>query len=173
MQAHGFAQAPPDTVSRYRIAEALRCNKTTAAAWEVVRPDNESYGVRRPRFALAQDGSKVTLFLDLLRLVQSSRRACKTGVMLRRLSRSHCHLRGKSETCALNGKDEEGRAGSDGKLRALSFTPVLEYPSSRSRGHARPKAMSAQPAPHFRLICSFRHPVVSFFPLSDSNIAFR
>ncbi len=82
MQAHGFAQAPSDTVSRYSIADALRSNKSAAAAREVVRPDNQSDGVRRPRFALGQDGSKVTLFLDLLRLVQSSRRACKTGEML-------------------------------------------------------------------------------------------
>lgn len=71
---------------------------------------------------------------------------------------------GAHGTCWRKGKDSEGQAVLDGKPRALFVTPVLDYAPARARRHARAKAMPAQSAPHFRLVCSLRHPEESFCP---------
>lgn len=72
VQPHGLTQQPADTIAGYSLANTFRRDKTTAAEREVVRSGYKSERLRRPRCAVCQDGSKITLFLDLLRLVQSS-----------------------------------------------------------------------------------------------------
>ena len=90
--AHRLTQPPPDTVSGYSIAKTLRGNETAPAEREVVRLDYESNSLRRPsrwlrpcrrrrpRLALGQDKRKITLFLNLLRLVRSSCGAISTAL---------------------------------------------------------------------------------------------
>ena len=87
--AHRLAQAPPDTVSRHGVADALGRNEPAPAVRECVGFYDEPNGVRRPRSALRQYGGKVPLFLDLLRLVQSSCGVCAGGANLQRFSREH------------------------------------------------------------------------------------
>ena len=64
---HRLTQPPADTVAGYSIAKPFRRNETTPAEREVVWFSDYSNGVRRPCFAVCQDGSEITLFLDLLR----------------------------------------------------------------------------------------------------------
>lgn len=72
MRAHGLSQAPPHTIARYGIADALRGNETAPAMREAIGIDDQPNGVCRPRFSFCQDCGKVPLFLKLLRLLQSS-----------------------------------------------------------------------------------------------------
>ena len=95
VQTHGLTQPPANTIAGYSLADAFRRDKTTAAERKVVRSGYKSERLRRPRGAVCQDGSKVTLFLDLLRLVQSSWRV-RTRVLRFSNSRSSVSPQGRA-----------------------------------------------------------------------------
>jgi hypothetical protein len=66
--AHRLAQTPPDSIPGYCVSKTPGRYESTPANREVVWFDDQPDGVRRPRLALPQDGGKITLFLNLLRL---------------------------------------------------------------------------------------------------------